>query len=914
MDIQIKRIIKLGNLVIPVLKGDKGDKGEQGKQGVTGQDGYTPIRGIDYWNQEDKDAIKQEMYAEIDPKLDNKVDKEQGKGLSTNDFTNILKEKLENLENYNDEEIRKLLNGSLKNVNYTASNGMLTFTKNDGSTISVDLPLELLIESGRYDEANKQIVLTLANGNVINIPISDLLDDFYDKGETYNKTEIDNIIAEKQALIEKLELENKSQQEEIDMLTADYRENTVEGETAIVTDSLPNSKVSIIGDGNSYQETTEGYNLLPIPDMEEKTYNGVTYSIKNGVIKINGTCTESFDIWISGKSSIPSMSLSSDTYTFGAKDIQGSFTGTVGKYIRDTITGVNIIDGNLLGYLVKKTLESDYSSISAYIFVAKKSVFTNYSCKLMLLKGSYTSDTFSPYEPYTGGQASPNTDYPQEYEVIDMVNRLDVEQLTKIPTTIGTTFDKKTGWLKIENTRDAQSYVNIQVPTKHIIGGKSYTLKVEFADTNRCNVFLQNASSDYSKVMVANGSVTNTAINDYMNVLVTPQANQTVTVRLSLADEKINLDDLPYLPYGHIGLVQRGKNLLNINISSKTINGVTVTNNGDGTITLNGTPTSPGAKIPISDMRINANIGEKITLTHKYISGNVTRHTGGFILLLYYAQATTESLLVNKTETISSTQTVKENITDTPYLWVGYDVNNGQGFVTFDNYTFALQVEKGSVATPIEPYHTPIVHPIDLAGNSLAKVGEIADKLKIGVNGSVKIGDKVIKEYVFTGDEIWDRFTVAGSTTNYRHHASFMRGLIVGPPTNADISNVLCNMLIAKSPNQTYFSQEGISIDPDGTIRIYSNKTKEMTTDEFKNWLKSLYEAGTPLRILYETTEPTTIDLPSIEPITLFEGTNVFELITNLGTTLAVTYKVSNKSRLEALENAILSLGGISNV
>ncbi len=34
MDIQIKRIIKLGNLVIPVLKGEKGDKGEQGIQGI----------------------------------------------------------------------------------------------------------------------------------------------------------------------------------------------------------------------------------------------------------------------------------------------------------------------------------------------------------------------------------------------------------------------------------------------------------------------------------------------------------------------------------------------------------------------------------------------------------------------------------------------------------------------------------------------------------------------------------------------------------------------------------------------------------------------------------------------------------------------------------------------------------------
>ena len=37
--------------------------------------------------------------------LENKVDKEKGKGLSSNDFTNALKEKLEGLENYDDAEI-----------------------------------------------------------------------------------------------------------------------------------------------------------------------------------------------------------------------------------------------------------------------------------------------------------------------------------------------------------------------------------------------------------------------------------------------------------------------------------------------------------------------------------------------------------------------------------------------------------------------------------------------------------------------------------------------------------------------------------------------------------------------------------------------------------------------------------------
>ena len=42
-------------------KGDKGDRGEQGPIGATGPkgaDGYTPIKGTDYWTEADKAEIK----------------------------------------------------------------------------------------------------------------------------------------------------------------------------------------------------------------------------------------------------------------------------------------------------------------------------------------------------------------------------------------------------------------------------------------------------------------------------------------------------------------------------------------------------------------------------------------------------------------------------------------------------------------------------------------------------------------------------------------------------------------------------------------------------------------------------------------------------------------------------------------
>ena len=48
-----------------------------------------------------------EMAESIDPLIENKVEKEDGKGLSTNDFTNTYKDKLDGLNNYDDTKIKE---------------------------------------------------------------------------------------------------------------------------------------------------------------------------------------------------------------------------------------------------------------------------------------------------------------------------------------------------------------------------------------------------------------------------------------------------------------------------------------------------------------------------------------------------------------------------------------------------------------------------------------------------------------------------------------------------------------------------------------------------------------------------------------------------------------------------------------
>ena len=73
------------------LKGQKGEKGDTGATGATGADGVTPVKGTDYFTQAEIDEIVQDVVTEVSGDF---VAKEAGKGLSTNDYTNAEKTKL----------------------------------------------------------------------------------------------------------------------------------------------------------------------------------------------------------------------------------------------------------------------------------------------------------------------------------------------------------------------------------------------------------------------------------------------------------------------------------------------------------------------------------------------------------------------------------------------------------------------------------------------------------------------------------------------------------------------------------------------------------------------------------------------------------------------------------------------------
>lgn len=140
-------------------RGEKGDKGDTGNDGINGQDGYTPQKGIDYFTSEDIASLN----------IPAKTSQLQNDSGFLTNLTN-------NLVNYT----LKTNTGSLIDleINQTTYVVTLKLKDVDGNIIStdtIDLPLENVVVSGRYDNNTKKVILTLENGSEVDFSVADLV-------------------------------------------------------------------------------------------------------------------------------------------------------------------------------------------------------------------------------------------------------------------------------------------------------------------------------------------------------------------------------------------------------------------------------------------------------------------------------------------------------------------------------------------------------------------------------------------------------------------------------------------------------------------------------------------------------------------------------------------------------------------
>ena len=148
---------------------------------------------------------------------------------------------------------------------------------------------------------------------------------------------------------------------------------------------------------------------------------------------------------------------------------------------------------------------------------------------------------------------------------------------------------------------------------------------------------------------------------------------------------------------------------------STTYRGVTFTDNGDGSITANGIATGDLTYWVAHPYDENILYPGTYTASLKVnkITNNVNATDGDFTLMVYrYSESqVAEEKLFGKTAYSKHSLTFTND--KRGYLVIRFYVYSG---TVFDNVTFSVQLEKGTEATPFEPYTEPTIYPINADG------------------------------------------------------------------------------------------------------------------------------------------------------------------------------------------------------
>ena len=203
--------------------------------------------------------------------------------------------------------------------------------------------------------------------------------------------------------------------------------NSITGTNLIINDAFDYPTKKITFDGRSSQETTNGDQLYDVKDV--LTFSSGVTADNNDWITItydntSGTSTKYFDF----KTKISENVQPNTTYDLFVEIKSVSGTGNINFVSNQTIGQISNYVGNSLANLSVGTIKSilttkdDFTGCTSFLnsyatFSAGQSGAITF--RISVLKANVkTLDNFV-YEPFTGGQPSPNPDYPSEIESIE---------------------------------------------------------------------------------------------------------------------------------------------------------------------------------------------------------------------------------------------------------------------------------------------------------------------------------------------------------------------------------------------------------------------------------------------------------------------------------------------------------------
>lgn len=463
-------------------------------------------------NNYDDSSLNEKIVENSNSILENKKDIQNLKETSEKNTSNINKFN-KNLQNYSlVTETGYKLDLSIDSSTYIMTLKLLDKNENVLSTGKIDLPIESMIINVSYDSNVKRLTFSLQNGNIINVPLNDLIsglvteenldetlkeyalkkdipknlselknDSNYVKKTDYATRTVSGVIkgtgafsfivdSEGQPKVNVLDYNVYKQYSFNHFISKGTLENVIEGKKLETKDNkvvsvsknstdeqYPSAKCtyeikkeleklkdeileigevsdsyihvedstmsklkSLSVDGVCQQETTTGKNLLDYVSNIISSANGLTSVInEDGSITTKGKPTKDYTTIVKGYS-ITDILEDGQTYTILQAVASPKLYIQVNARKHDN-TYTYIVLGDKFkkskSFKVDKTTYLSYT-ITVQTFTTEdwgdsSLTITN---KYMLCKGTDTAESF--FEPYTGGIASPNPDYPQEISTI----------------------------------------------------------------------------------------------------------------------------------------------------------------------------------------------------------------------------------------------------------------------------------------------------------------------------------------------------------------------------------------------------------------------------------------------------------------------------------------------------------------
>lgn len=580
-------------------------------------------------------------------------------------------------------------------------------------------------------------------------------------------------------------------------------ENTQASGSSITVSNSANLPIKDVQlDGNTFQQTYSGKNLCY--DIQLPTTNSIKFffpkTLSSSTITIStalnvATAANTVSLWVDGNNI----------------DNIGTFSGNAGETISRTFT------------FTDSQMTTIQSGSEAYLQLYK----SNAGFTLPTWAQIETGSTATAYEPYVGGIAAPNPDYPQEIHTVTGEQTINVTG----KNIFGATLEQ--GVLSSSNGSEFDSaarirtdgYINVNENTMYSYSTGTSGLQV-------CVFYYQSDGTylNFSDWQNLPAGITTVANTGKIKICYRKSSQDNITPsEVSNVQVELGPTATAYEPHQSQNYkVNLGKNLLN-SITWRTVttaggypiadlSAATITSSDLNDVSFDVAPAGYGGAE--SDF-IKVSAGQTFTVS---FSGDTLPNR--FYVTQYNNSKTRVSTLNSNTASVATTTVTTSQ---DGYLTICFGNTTTGSFEIED-----IQLELGSAATTYAPYFTPI---------ELCKIGNYQDY--IYDNGGNWYVHKVTTSVTLDGSQDEDWAISGTGTANYFYRFASLTGLKYEGITE----NFICDQGTPASIGSTT-TEQGCSVTNAAQFRIRYGA--ELTLTNWKNKLAAL-----PMSVYYVLTTPT---------------------------------------------------------